>query len=303
MKSTALVGVLLLGLMSCKKEELTFDQDNAFIAFQDASGSISEGATEALTFELYYASRSTGNVSVTLEFDATGMDNPAVEGVDFTVLSSKTISFDNNLVQVVEIEAIDNDLRDRNRSVNITLTSNGDTPIGKGTGVNGTYLLTIIDNEHPLSRWIGSYSVEADSYGDVIEGELDGAWDEVWEVTTSPVDDDETVLEVVGIALGDLPVIASFDLESMTITLPSGANTGDGYGYGPAVIAKGNYETIEETDVVGTINEDGTIAVDQLTLLLPDYGSFVWDSFNTTWTPVKKKAAFRAERIIDKMSK
>lgn len=292
----------MVGLMSCDEVDLTFDQGNAFIAFSNSSGSISEDARETLIVELYYASTSTGSVSVNLNFDATGIDNPAVEGVDFNVKSSKTVSFDSDLVQMIEIESIDNDLREKNKSINITLTGDGGTTIGMGGGANGSYLLTIVDNEHPLSNWIGSYNVAADSYGDVLNGEADGAWDEAWEVTTSPVDGDETQLDVVGIAFGDLHVTVTVDLDAMTITFPAGANTGEGYEYGPTLIWKGDYENVEEADVVGSINADGSIAVDLMTMFLPDY-AFVWDSFNTTWTPAKKKAAHSVLPMIDKLSR
>jgi len=89
----------------------------------------------------------------------------------------------------------------------------------------------------------------------------------------------------------------------MTITFPAGANTGAGYGYGPTILWKGNFETVEEADVVGTINADGTIAVDQMTMILTDYGTYVWDSFNTLWTPAKKKGAHLVTPLIDKMNK
>jgi hypothetical protein len=184
--------------------------------------------------------------------------------------------------------------------VNIKLVGSGVT-IGLGGGANASYMLTIVDNEHPLANWIGTYTVTADSYGDVINGEADGAWDEEWAVTTSPVDGDETKLDVVGIAYGDVPVTVDVDLQSMTITFPAGALTGSGYGYGPTVIWKGDYNSVEEADVVGTINEDGTIEVDLMTMILPDYGNFVWDSFNTSWAKAKKKSAKVLLPEIDKM--
>ncbi len=291
--------LLAFGMMSCEEADLTFDQGNAFVAFSGGSGSLSESSTESLTIEIYYASTSTGPVSVDVAFDASGIDNPAVEGEDFRVLSSKTVSFDSELVQLIEVEAIDNEVRDQNRSINITLT--GDATIGMAGGMNGSFLLTIVDNEHPLANWIGEYVVTADSYGDVLNGEVDGAWDEEWAVTTSPVNGDETKLSLVGMAFGDVPVIASVDLDAMTITLPSGANTGEGYGNGPTVIWKGNYEVVEEVDVVGTINPDGTIAIDEVTLILPDFGNFIWDSFNTTWAPAVKKPAHVFSPPVDKM--
>lgn len=303
LKGTVTAAIILMaGMISCEEADLTFDQGNAFVAFKDAGGTLTENARDPIAFEIYYASLSTGDVSVTLEFDAEGIDNPAVEGVDFRVVSGKNLSFASGLVQVAEIEAIDNDLRDMNKSVRVKLAVDGPTPVGKGAGVNGTYLLTILDNEHPLARWIGTYSVDADSYGDVLNGDPEGAWDEAWEVTTSPVEDDETKLSMVGIAYGDVPVIATVDQEAMTITFPAGANTGEAYGYGPAVLWRGDYVNVEQADVVGILHEDGSMEVDLLTLVLPDYGNYVWDSFNTTWTPTWKKGARERPPMAGKMS-
>jgi hypothetical protein len=53
----------------------------------------------------------------------------------------------------------------------------------------------------------------------------------------------------------------------------------------------GDFATIDMvSDIVGTINPDGTILIDQLAMYLSDY-AFYWDAFNTTWTPAAKKAA------------
>lgn len=297
--------ILTISILSCKEVDLTFDQDNAFIAFQDPSGSISENATQAFGFEVYYASYTPGDASATLELDATGIDNPAIEGVDFNVVSSKSLSFYDDLIQVVEIEAIDNDDRDYNKSINILLKGDGDVPVGMAGEENVSYKLTIVDDEHPLARWIGNYDVMADSYGDVLNDEEEGAWDEDWSVTISPVDGDETKLEIVGIGFGDLPVNAELDLQTMSITLPAGADVGgDGYGFDETLIWRGDYENVEKEDVVGTIHEDGSITIDLLTMIVidPD-GRYIWDSFNTIWTPARKKSAFQQSPLIHKVGK
>jgi hypothetical protein len=54
------------------------------------------------------------------------------------------------------------------------------------------------------------------------------------------------------------------------------------------------------SDITGTIVADGTILIDQLTMVI-DAGPFVWDAFNTTWTPAaKKKAVSRAANYVSK---
>jgi hypothetical protein len=290
--------ILMAGLMSCEERDLTFDVSNAFVAFREPSGSFLENEPETILIELYYASTSPGNVAVSIGFDATGIENPAVEGADFNVLSSKTVSFDSHIVQAVEIETIDNELKDKDKSVYITLTGDGGTPIGMGGGANATYLFTLKDDEHPLSKWVGTYDVYADSYGDVIKGNPEGAWDENWVVTTKLVENDTTKLEVVGIAFGELPVIAKVDKDAMTITFKAGSDTGTGYGYESTLIWKGDYENVVEEDVVGTIRVDGTIEVDQMAMVVvtEDGGLGLWDAFHTHWTPATKKSAFILHR-------
>ncbi len=297
--------ILAMGLMSCQELDLTFDQSNAFIAFENASGALAENAVATDTIGLYYASTSPGPVSVTVGTDATGISNPAVEGVDFNILTSKSLSFASELFQVVVIQAIDNDVRDNDKSVYLTLTGDGGTTIGMGGGANATYLLTIQDNEHPLAAWIGTYTVDADSYGDVLSGYGDGDWDEQWTVTTAPVAGDETKLSVVGMAYGDLPVEADVDVNAMTITFPAGADVGgSGYGYDATYIWKGNFESVAEEDVVGTINPDGSMDVDLLTMIIEFAGDlYLWDSFNTTWTPAKKKSAPALPPKINKLDR
>jgi len=304
-KSLSLLAILTIAIMSCEERDLTFDQNNAFIAFKDTTGTMSEKSNEVHNVELYYASRTTAGVSVAVETDTIGIEKPAVEGLDFNVVSSKTFSFESELVHMFEIEAIDNDLKEGNKSVNINLIGDNGTPIGMAEGKNATYKLTIMDDEHPLARWIGTYDVYADSYGDVINDEPDGAWDETWEVTTSAVAYDDNKLSIVGIGGGSLAVIATIDLDSMTITLPGGANVGgDGYGFDEALIWRGDYENVEEADVVGTIYTNGSIAIDLLTMIVTDdTGMYIWDSFNTTWTKTAKKSARAVSPKIDKLKK
>jgi hypothetical protein len=291
--------------MSCEERDLTFDQNNAFIAFRDTSGSMSEKSREVHDIELYYASRTTAAISVTVETDTTGIEKPAVEGLDFNIVSSRTFSFESELVHMLEIESIDNDLKEGNKSVNINLIGDNGTPVGMAGGKNAAYMLTIMDDEHPLARWIGTYDVYADSYGDVLNGEPDGAWDETWEVTTSAVAYDDNKLSIVGIGGGSLPVIATIDLDSMTITLPGGADVGgDGYGFDEALIWRGDYDNVEEADVVGFIQNDGSIAIDLLTMIVTDdTGIYIWDSFNTSWTKTGKKSAHAVSPKIDKLNR
>jgi hypothetical protein len=143
---------------------------------------------------------------------------------------------------------------------------------------------------HPLQAWIGSYDVESVSYANP------GSWDEAWAVTIAPIAGNLTSLAITIDAGGGggTPFIAAIDDGAMTITIAPGTVAGDLYGYGPTAMYLGDYDTLDEfADIVGTIALDGTIAIDELTMILTDYGLVdgLWDAFNTTWTPAAKKSA------------
>jgi hypothetical protein len=137
--------------------------------------------------------------------------------------------------------------------------------------------------EHPfLQTWVGSYTVEAISYSNP------GAWDEDWNVTIIPSADDLNTLLISGIGGSEKAIEAVFDDELMTVTISSGANIGDAYGYGNMGVYNGNSDVTynEGEPIVGDITEDGGISIDLFGVVFledPDTGS-VWDIFETTWT-------------------
>jgi len=166
--------------------------------------------------------------------------------------------------------------------------------IGVGIGNPNAEVIATWTIAHPLQAWIGTYNVEAVSYGDP------GVWDEAWVVTTTPVAGDLNALAITIDAGVDgavpVPFNASIDESAMTITIAAGSNAGDIYGgYGPTGIYYGDYATLDETaPVVGTIEEDGTINIDNMTMILSDYGFVdgLWDAFNTSWTMSVEKSAY-----------
>ena len=154
---------------------------------------------------------------------------------------------------------------------------------------------------HPLQAWIGSYDVDAQSYGDPVN------WDEVWTATVAPVAGDLNSLSITIDAGGGggVPFTAAIDAGAMTITIAPGTNAGDLYGYGGSTsMYVGDYATLDQvSDIVGTIDPDGTILIDQLTFVI-DAGPFVWDAFNTTWSPATaKKAASRGANYVSKAAR
>lgn len=272
-------GVLLFS--SCDiNDPIVFKQEDAFVAFPSSSGVVSEqGAVIAIPV-MVTAVPGSPAVTVDFEFSAEGLDNPAVEGVDFEILNeSKTLSYPNGWgYDTIRVKTIDNSDFTGNKSVNILLSSNSQ---GYSTGANDQYTLTVKDDEHPLGKWIGTFSVEAKSYGSP------GAWDEAWTVTSEPDPADVSKLILTGIAYGNLPISATVDLDAMTITIAAGADVGDGYGYGNILLYVGdeNLNLNKSVPIVGEISDDGSIHIDFLgEAMTGDYDGYVWDVFDTYWT-------------------
>jgi hypothetical protein len=274
--------------VSCEPEYIMFDSSKNFVAFPEKTTSIAENGGMVGIPVYVVALPGSPAVTVTFDFDNSGLNGIlAEEGSDYTLVNnSKTLNFPDGWgYDTIWIQPVDNDVFTGNKVFNVVLQANSQNyPLG----VTSSNMVTLVDNEHPLKQWIGTYSVEALSYGSP------GEWDEAWTVNTSPVPDDIASLSVVintGGSDGD-PFLAAIDVEAMTITIPAGTDVGNVYGYGPTTIWVGDYETLDrQSSIIGTIEEDGTIKIDKLALLLTDYGDYYWDAFNTTWTKIGKKAA------------
>jgi len=175
--------------------------------------------------------------------------------------------------------------------------------LGIGIGNPNTEVTASWSILHPLQTWIGSYDVDAASYGNP------GNWDELWAVDIAPVAGDLNSLSItidVG-GGGGIPATVAIDDVAMTITIAPGTPVGNLYGYGPTAVYYGDYATLDEfANVVGTLDPDGGITIDNWTMILTDYGlvNGLWDAFNTTWTPAaKKRAISRAGSFTSKAAR
>ncbi len=284
MKKIIQISGLLLGLTvlftACEQDPILFDSSMDVVGFSKSTAAIAENNASGGTIDIYLgAPEGTAATEVTLAVSTEGQDNPAIEGQDYTI-SSKQVSVPMGITQIT-ITPVDNSQFTGNKSFVLNIVSNSKNYL---IAKQNSMVITIIDDEHPLKNWIGTYDVAAASYGSP------GAWDESWVVTTSPVIGDVTKLQMVGIGGGDLPVIASFDTDAMTITIEPGQDAGDAYAYGPTIIYWGytDLSDFEDTKpLTGTIQNDGTITVDNWCHNLSDYGRYIWDVFNTTWTKQK----------------
>ncbi len=286
-------------LVSCEAEYIMFDSSKNFVAFPSKTTAILEQGGQVAIPVYVVALKGAPAITVDFDFDATDLTNAAVEGEDFTLVNdSKTLSYSAGWgYDTIWIQPIDNDIFEGNKAINIVLQSNSQS---YDFGAISTNAVTFVDDEHPLKAWIGSYAVEALSYGSP------GEWDEAWAVTTTSVEGDLGSLAISidgGNGPGD-PFLATIDVDEMTITIAPGTDVGDMYGYGPTTIWVGDFATIDkEASIVGTIEEDGTIKIDKMAMLLTNYGDYYWDAFNTTWTKSGKKATSAGDGFDSKVAR
>lgn len=281
--------VLALLVSSCEWTPIMWDDSKVFVAFSQASTNIEEQGDSIGIIVAVTALDGAPSITVNFEFDTTGIDSAdaAFEGNQFTLENdSKTLNYPDGWgFDTIWVNPADNDIFTGDKSFNISLTENS---LDLTYGAISSHAVTLKDNEHPLAKWLGSYAVEALSYGNP------GAWDEAWTVSSVPNPDDVSKL-ILTINDGD-PFSATLDVEAMTITIDAGTGVGVlyGSGNGPVVLHVGDWATVDmESPIVGTIENDGTIKIDKLTFWLSDWGE-AWDAFNSTWTKTGKKSLSKA---------
>jgi len=284
-KYFAILSAVLL-VSSCEWNPPTFDTADSFIAFTAATSAVAETGGPIAIPILVTTVAGQPAVSVTFDFDeASG----AVEGEDFTLVNaSNTLDFSEGVgYDTIWIQPIDNDIFTGNILLIINLTSNTQS---YAFGVTKSHSLTIIDNEHPLGNWIGTFSVAAVDYWSYFGPE-------VWTVSTEPDPSDVNNLIVTGMGSGYseyTSVTGVVDLDAKTITFSAGSEIGTHADYsGPIAIYLGDEGGgIYEEPIVGDINDDGSIYVDHLGVKFVGglNAGLTWAVFETTWTPAKKKA-------------
>lgn len=290
---------LALIVSSCEWEPIMWDDSKVFIAFSSSSTDMLEDGDNIGIVVALSALDGSPAVTVSFEFDTVGIEEAkaAFEGDQFTLVNdSKTLNFPDGWgYDTIWIDPIGNDFFSGNKQFNIQLVSNSGDLI---FGALNSHAVKIVDNEHPLSAWIGTYEVDAQSYGDPEN------WDEAWAVTTAAVEGELDKLSILGIGTaGTTAIIATIDAEAMTITINGGQDSDaySDYGYTESYVYYGfpDLSLDESAPLVGTISEDGTIAIDNFGIRVEyfgdDYG--VWDVFNTTWTKTAKKAVSRSMTI------
>lgn len=277
-KTSLVTALLLLLVTACEKEPVMFDSSMRLIGFSGTTSTINENANAATPISLYLGAPPDAEATViTLSVDVTDLgESAAVEGTDFTI-SSKEVSVGVGETSV-NISPVNNEVFTGNKKFYLVISSNSKNYT---VSAQKRVLVTIVDDEHPIKSWIGSYVVAAASYGSP------GSWDETWNVTTEAVDGDVTKLSITGIGNSTEAIIATLDGGELTISVEGGQSLGNPYGAGPTSVFLGTpYLTFDEdSPITGTLEEDGTILIDLWghKITEGDYEG-AWDVFNTTWS-------------------
>lgn len=282
-----ILAVTVLMVTSCDdKYPIVFDDSNVIVGMSASTLSVREDGTGSFTIYLG-GIEGTEAADVTLAVSVDGISKPAVEGTDFN-LSTKNVNVPVGVASVT-VTPVNNTIFAGNKQFRVTIASNSKN---YDMAVQQSILVTIIDDEHPLKAWIGTYSVAAVSYGSP------GAWDEAWTVTTSAVASDVTKLNLVGISGSTAPVVATLNTTTMTIEITSPSALVSAYDYDGVSLYYATDEILSIASgevtagmltasglqkITGTIEANGTIKIDRMCIILDDY-NWAWDCFNTTWT-------------------
>lgn len=272
--------LVVMFLSSCENDPIMWDKSKTFVAFTASSINVPEASATPKNINLMIAGLETGNsITVNYEISTAGIANPAILGTDYTLSTDGSVAFPEGAgTAIIAVTPIDNHVFTGDKSFYISVTTNsGSFENGRASKI----LVVIKDDEHPLAKWIGTYTVTAASYG------LPGDWDEEWTVTTVPNPDDVNKLLMTGF-VGRTGIIEGvLDVDAMTIKIVAGQALGLYGTYGNLGVYLGSEDgqSIVDGNLMGTISEDGTIAVDRFGVLF-DSGSEegnLYDVFNTTW--------------------
>jgi len=278
--------VAIIVVTACEEDKVMVSKSIKLVGFNRSNVIIPESQSGDVS--IFFGAASGKTVTITLEVSTEGISNPAVEGTDFTI-STKTPELTTGDTEIT-ITTIDNDVFTGDKSFDLVIVASESYQ----TAAENTIRVVISDDEHPLKNWLGTFSVDAASYGNP------GAWDESWTVVISPVAGELDQVTLVGISNSEDPILATIDKDGLTITIESG-QLYEAYGYGEEscglyyatddiLALAGDYVTSEMLQAAtviameGTVAGDGsTIAIDRMAVNLEAY-LYVWDAFNTSWT-------------------
>jgi len=276
-------------LAACTSEPILWDKSKAFVAFAADQVTIPEqGGVVGVV--VYVADTDGDALTVSFEFDTTGIANPAVEGTDFTLVNdSKSLNYPNGWgYDTIWIQPIDNDLYQGTKAFVITLTSNSaDLPFG----ALQSSAISVTDNEHPLSLVLGTFEELDYEYDDpsLIQGP--------YTVDISSVEEDETIAAISNFwneSTGDI-LYCPVDLDAKTLTIPANSIIYVHGTYGPCTMMLIDPETEDwayDVDIVCSIDESGNVTTPAwaCVIMTGDYAGYYFTGTLYSKTVLTKQA-------------
>lgn len=301
-KYIILFAVGLLGFTACDMNDpIVFTQQDAFVGFTAKSIAIEE-TDNVLEIPVMVVAVE-GSPAITVEFDFTveGLDNPAIEGVDFELLNeSKMLSYPNGWgYDTIRVRTIDNSEFTGTKQVNVIMYGNSQEYV---SGANDVLTINVKDDDHPLGWMLGSYTASGNLWRD----SGPATWDMI--IDSDPTNINQVIIQGLvaagsyGMPLGpDYIVTGVVDMATMTMTIKTGQEIPT-WGYG-TVTLQGWYGPDGATDITegdditcDIVEENGAVSIKPR----DEYGVYIIDgnneglylelvigdgtAVNTTWT-------------------
>lgn len=180
-------------------EQPAFSDADAFVAFNTSSATVTENPDEESVASVIVTLASLGGLekTATIEVPDTNALNKdsnfekakkAVEGINFRIVSSKTLQFNDSVrTAEVKIAFIPDGVYTGDMKFKLVLKSD-DVNVGH----ESECVVTLADYEHPLQAILGTYAASADSYF-AARGHFN------WNVTISKDDNDVSKVYVDGL--------------------------------------------------------------------------------------------------------
>lgn len=212
--------VFITILYSCEiNEPILIPDDIGYVAFSNTEQSIRENQGQ-VDVTVYLTTLKTNPAEFSLSTSTDGLDNPAIEGIDYSMPASGTVNFGEGMgYQTITIDIIDNAESDGMKQFWLML---GTGTEGYDIGIDGKdkILVTIQDDEHPLKFLLGTYRIEAASY-------YGSEWDIRHDRLRIEPDADQNKVRIYNVVEGISPVlsrplIGTVDKDNETITIKSG---------------------------------------------------------------------------------
>ena len=287
MKKLIYLAILITFMFTaCEYDIVKFGEDQYNVAFSSTDVEITESSTDTLMIPVVLARTDDGK-SVTVNIDVDTESSTAVEDEDFTIISGSTLTFsDGSGIEYVEILAIDNSDYTGDKELVLTI---GDVNVELAENSANSVTVSIVDDEHPLKAFLGTYTVSVSSGF--------GIDDYSFDVTVSSDADDDTKLWVDGWYCGyygatcTTAFYMTVDTDEGTVSIPTPQDVGEPYGYTSSIYIW-DFSTNDSAsgDLTGTIqdNYDIEMSTDQgiaIEITDGDYtGYWLAAQYDVYWT-------------------